>query len=271
MPLAVFLGDRFLSSPEEASVSLFDRGYMLGDAIFETLRAEDGRVFRLDRHLSRLEEGARALEIAMPAHDLASIVDEAVRRAAAPRAYVRITLSRGMGAGGVAITGAEKPTLSVIAREATPAPDKVASGIAATRRVPPACLPPALKTGNYLPNVLARRELARRGLGEGVMLSVDGAVVSGTTSNVFVVKGDRIATPRLESGCRPGVVREALLELDLGIEEAALDVAALHAADEIFFTSTQVGVLAATSFEGRPLHVERSRVVRDALERLFRS
>jgi branched-chain amino acid aminotransferase len=271
MPVAVYLRDRFVS-PEEAVVSIFDRGYLLGDAVFETLRVSEARVFRLDRHVDRLEAAAAALEIPAPlaAPELASVVREAVSRSEMREAYVRITLSRGAGVPGIAFTGSEVPTLSVVVREAPVVPESVPSGIAETRRVPAACLP-TFKTGSYLSNVLARRDLARRGLGEGVMLALDGAVVSGTASNVYVVKHGRVMTPIVSSGCRPGVVREALLESALGIEETALDVEALASADEIFFTSCQVGVLAASSFEGRELRTDRSRAIRHELQELMKT
>jgi branched-subunit amino acid aminotransferase/4-amino-4-deoxychorismate lyase len=128
-----------------------------------------------------------------------------------------------------------------------------------------------MKTGSYLANVLARRELAHRGLGEGVMLGIDGSVVSGTASNVYVVRHGRVITPSLASGCRPGVVREALLESDQLILEGKLDVTSLEEADEIFFTSSQVGVLSAATFEGRALGRDRANVIRDSFVRMLRA
>lgn len=271
VPAVVYLRDRFVE-PEAAVVSIFDRGYLLGDSVFETLRVHEGRIFRLGRHLDRLAEAARTIEIPLPVAivELARIAAETVARSTMLEATLRITLSRGTSAPGIVFDGDEEPTLSVIARERPVVPESIPSGIAHRRRVPTACLPPS-KTGNYLPQVLARRELARRGLGEGVMLSIDDDVVSGTASNVFVVKDGGVATPPLSSGCRAGVVREALLEASLGIEEKVLDVDALQSADEIFFTSSHVGVLPVSQFEGRALTIARARTVADELGALMRA
>lgn len=278
----VFLNGRFLEDAGGAVVSLFDRGYLLGDGLFETLRAYGGRVFRGARHVERLAAGARRLEIALPhgSAEIDRLVHEAAARVGTDDVYVRVTLSRGEGGPGVAIRGDEHPTFSIVARPSVPYPRDayergIASGVAETRRIPAACLPPELKT-TYLPNVLARRELDRRGILEGVMLSVDGLVVSGTVSNVFVVRGRELWTPHPRSGCRPGVTREAVFELapslDLTVVERDLTVDDLRTADELFFTNTAMECLGASRFEDRAYGAERAvtRRVQDALARTIR-
>ena len=278
----VFLNGRFLEDAAGAAVSLFDRGYLLGDGLFETLRAYGGRVFRGALHLDRLASGARRLEIPLPHEpsEIHRLVHEAVAHVGADDVYVRVTLSRGEGGPGVAIRGDERPTFSIVARPSAPYPPDayergIASGVAETRRIPPACLPPELKT-TYLPNVLARRELDRRGLLEGVMLSVDGRVVSGTVSNVFVVRGRELWTPHPGSGCRPGVTREAVLELapslDLAVVERDLTVDDVRSADELFFTNTAMECLGAARFEDRAYGPGRkvTRRLHDALARTIR-
>jgi branched-chain amino acid aminotransferase len=279
----VWIGGRFVA-PAEARVSLFDRGYLVGDSVFATLRAHGGRPFRLDAHLESLARGAEALGIALaPAGAaLADRVRETLARSGLAEAAIRITLSRGEGPGGIATAACTAPTLSVAVRPFVPYPAEayesgIASGLVTTRRIPPECLDPALKTGAYLPNVLARRELEARGMIEGIMRSVAGAPLSGTVSNLFLVVGGRLLTPSVESGCRPGITRGALLELagPLGIaaEMRALNMADLDAAEEIFFSNALMEVLPVASLEGRPLAGSAGPVTRtlaDALKDLVR-
>lgn len=258
----VFLRDRFLDSTEEARVSLFDRGYLLGDSAFETLRAYHGRVFGLDAHVRRLGDALQALDIPSPTlpSSVASLAKEAVARLGVDDAYLRITVSRGVGGAGIAITGEEVPTFSIVARPSRQLDPSVyqrgiPSTVVSARAVPAACLPTHLKTGNYLPNILARHELTQLGLLEGVRLSVDGEVVSGAVSNVFLLKDGRLVTPHRESGARLGVTREVVLELaraaGLAVDERAVRADELARADELFFTSTAIELLSVARLGDR--------------------
>jgi branched-chain amino acid aminotransferase len=123
------------------------------------------------------------------------------------------------------------------------------------RRIPPACLDPAWKTGNLLPQVIARRELEATGLTEGIQLAVDGSVASGTIANVFLVRAGELVTPDVASGARPGVTREALLELapacGLRAVEQRVELTELDAAEEAFFASTVMECLPIRSIDGR--------------------
>lgn len=273
----IFLRDRFVP-PDEATVSIFDRGYLYGDAVFETLRSYAGRVFRPGAHLDRLGAAAARLGIALPLERdaLERALRDTIARFGSEDATVRVTLSRGEGTGGIATTGDERPTLSIVARPLEPYPAVayargIASGFAETRKVPPQCLPSELKTANYLSSILARRELDARGMTEGVQLAVDGAVVSGTVSNVFFVAAGRLVTPDVASGCRAGVTREVLLEiagqLAIFAETRRVEARELAVADEIFFANTLMECLPVASFEGRALAAPgpRTRALHDAL------
>ena len=245
----VYLGGRFLEPAESPAVSLFDRGYLFGDTVFETLRAYGGVPFRLARHLQRLEYSARALGITLPAasEELDALVRAAMARSRLLDAYIRVTVSRGEGPGGISPAGCDRPVLSIVVRPLEPYPAEayargIRSEVVATRRIPASCIDPAAKCGNYLPSILARRELDRAGMIEGVQLAVDGQVVSGTVSNLFLVEGGRLRTPHLASGCLPGITRSAVLELAAGVgvvpSEERVDVPDLHRADEVFFTNS---------------------------------
>lgn len=281
MSTVVFLGDRFLGPDEPALVPLADRGYLHGDSVFATLRAFDGRPCVPERHLRRLLEAARCFGVAMPMDEarLTGVMAEAASRVAAPDVTLRVTASRGVGPWGLDTSGPFETTLSVIAR-ATTAPSEearargVVTKIVSTRRVPAACLPPSHKTGNYLASIAARREL--EGLVEGIQLSVDGRVSSGTISNLFVVRDGALITPGASADCRLGVTREMLLELapSVGLRalEADVRVEDLAAADEIFFASSVMICLPVRRVEGvaEPRSVANGVRLYDAVLRAMR-
>jgi branched-chain amino acid aminotransferase len=248
MPTIICLDGTFCE-PGDAKVSLFDRGYLLGDSIFETLRVYGGAPFRLDRHLDRLEYAARVTGIGVPIgrEVIVELVDEAIRRGGQGAASIRITVSRGEGPQGISPQGCDHPVLSIVVRELAGYPESayrtgIRTKIVSARRVPAACLDPAIKCGNYLPGILARRELDADGMIEGVQLGVDGQIVCGTVSNVFLVAGRRLRTPDPTSGCLPGITRAAVLEIaaSVGLEpvEERIEPFDLDAADEMFFANS---------------------------------
>lgn len=256
----IFLGDRFVS-PEEARVSLNERGYLFGDSAFETLRGYAGFVFRLERHLERLAHSARvlALPLPLPVNEMAERVREAVARSPHPDTYIRVTLSRGEGGAGISTRGFERPTFSIVVKPLRPYPaEAYAQGIrtqvVGPRKVPPECLDPTIKSGgSYLPSIIARQELDRQGMVEGVQLAVAGHVVSGLVSNLFVISGQRLLTPDLASGCLPGITREALLQVAPAVGltpvETRLSVDTLFQADELFFANSLMECLPVRQLE----------------------
>ncbi len=255
----VYLVDRFLAPDEPARVSLFDRGYLLGDSVFASLRVYAGWPFALDRHVSRFTAAAHALGLACPgAGELEALARAACARFVGESAYLRLTLSRGEGGPGLALGGATAPVLSVVVRElaSAPFPEPTPAAEVSLRAPPAACQDPAWTLGSYAARVAMRREAEARGHREGFGLALDGELVSGITSNVFVVRGATVMTPRLASGCRPGVTRERLLallgEAGIPVQERRLTLAELRSADGAFFTSALTPVLPVGAFEGRP-------------------
>ena len=248
----IHAGGRFVAE-DEAVVSLLDRGYLHGDGVFATMRGYAGVCFRSEVHLEALERSAARFDLALPLPRgrLRALADEAAVRTGASDAYVRVTLTRG------ATDGAA--TLSILARPMdVPSEEDYAHGVSsvivAPRRIPPACLDGTIKTTSYAVQILARREAASRGASEGIQLALDGTLACGTMSNLFVVTGDDLLTPPLETGCRAGVIRGALLELAprLGLApiERSLDRRALAECDEAFFASTRVECLPIAEVDG---------------------
>jgi branched-chain amino acid aminotransferase len=261
---AVYFAGRFVPPQgDEARVPITDPGYLLGEGVFATMHGYDGVCFRAERHLETFVRGAETFGLALPVgiERIIAIADEAASRTRVRDAYVRVTLTRG--------SDPERAALSVLSRPLdVPSVDDYARGVAsavvATRRVPPACMDPTVKTPSYAPQVIARRQAAALGVGpgEGIMLAVDGSLACGTMANLFLVRADALLTPPVSSGCRAGVTRELVLELagrvGLTAREEPLDPAALSDADEAFFTSSRVECLPIATVDGRAIGAARS-------------
>lgn len=266
-------GGRFVDE-DEARIRVTDRGYLLGEGVFATMRGYDGVCFRSREHLATFARGAGMFGLPIPTtlDALADVCDEAAKRSGATDAYVRVTLARDGGEGSV---------LSILARPFdVPPPQAYVEGIdvvtVSLRRTPPACGDSTIKTTSYGREVLVRREVAARNAGEGIMLATDGSLACGTMANLFVVKGHELLTPSLASGCRAGVTRSAVLSLaprlDLRVREERLEPSVLDDADEVFFASTRVECVPVARIDGRPTRgrYERATSLRAALRDLVR-
>jgi len=277
----IYLNDRFVPK-EEAVVSVFDRGFLYGDGVFETLRAYRGRIFQLTEHLARLERSASELGMALPVtrERLADLVRESLTRNQLQEAYLRITVSRGPGEIGLDPALCKSPTLVVIAKPFEPYPasfytDGVSVIIAQTRRTPPEALPPHIKSLNFLNNVLAKMEAKAAGSHEALLLNHQGEVTEGTTSNVFVVQGKRLCTPAVECGLLAGITRGIVLQLarEAGIPaaETRLTASDLTGAEECFLTNTTQEVLPVTQVDGRRIGDGRPGEITRLLHASFRA
>ena len=248
----------------EARVSVFDRGILLGDGVYETLRVHRGRVFRWPEHRSRLEGSLKAAEMALPYSTayLLEAVGACVRANGLDAARIRITLTRGEGDPGYELMPGKQPNAIVAA---SPwhgvARDRGRSGVAAIvssiRQTGKESLDPSLKSISRIHLVLARMEATRCGAQEAILLGGEGEVREGTASNVFVVNKGKLLTPSLECGILEGVTRALVLELaeesGLTHEERKVTPGDLHQADEIFFTNTSWGALSASRLDGKPV------------------
>ena len=249
---------------EEARVSVLDNGFTFGDAVYETLRTYAGRPFHLDRHLQRLRASAARLGFAAPFGDevFARRLDELLARAGNEESYIRIILTRGEGDISYRFDRVQGPTLVMVVKPFEPPPERdYAEGIpvviASVRRNHPRALDPAIKSNNLLNNILAVREGQARGAVETILLNDLGEVAEGASSNVFVVKGGRAATPPLAAGILSGITRRLVLDLcrEAGVPagEETLLVADLFAADEVFITSTTKEAAPVRTIDGKPV------------------
>ncbi|GAA2447897.1 aminodeoxychorismate lyase [Streptomyces glaucus] len=243
--------DGGLRDIESARVSAFDHGLTVGDGIFETVKAVDGRPFALTRHLDRLTRSARGL--GLPDPDL----DE-IRRACAavleanpmPLGRLRITYTGGQGPLG-SDRGDHGPTLLVALGETTRRPDTTAVVTVPWTRNERGALT-GLKTTSYAENVVALARAHRQGASEALFGNTVGQLCEGTGSNVFVVLDGEIHTPPLASGCLAGVTRALTVEWT-GARETDLPLDVLREADEVFLTSTLRDVQAVHRVDDRDL------------------
>jgi branched-subunit amino acid aminotransferase/4-amino-4-deoxychorismate lyase len=270
-PGCVCVDGRF-SAPGEAVVSVLDAGFLLGDGIFESLRALHGVPYLLDRHLTRLYAAAEALELAeMPAvHVLEGQVHETLHRSALADAYVRITVTRGVG--GVGLTAPPSGPTVVVA--ALPAPTRVP----AERGIDVALLERrrqervATKSTSWQHAVLDRRRAERLGAEEGIYVSDDARVLEGVSSNVFAVEGERLLTPAVRE-CFPGITRGRILELAHGagveVRETAIELARLMRAEEVFVTNAVQGLRRVRAVSGTAVGRGAAPASFDALRGLY--
>jgi len=249
---------------EDARISVFDHGLLYGDGVFEGIRIYNGKVFRLRDHIGRLYDSARALalEIPMKETEMQEAVLETVRINRKENGYIRLVVTRGEGTLGLDPGSCAKPSIIIIVDDIQLYPKEYyKKGIrlvtASTRRIPPECLDPRIKSLNYLNNILAKIEARRAGALEAVMLNTQGFVTECTADNIFIVKGGRILTPDPAQGALDGVTKRTVSELarERGIKyaESTVTLYDLYAADEIFITGTGAEVMPVVEIDGRKI------------------
>jgi branched-chain amino acid aminotransferase len=241
---------------ESACVSPADHGLLVGDGVFETLRCYAGVPLALDDHLGRLEGGARALQLEPPRRDLLGQAAHAVLEANdLGDARIRITLTSGAGPPGLA-RGEREPTVLVAAFPLTPWPATATAIVSRWRRNENDPLA-GVKTVSLVGSVMALAEARSRGASEALVLNLEGNLCEATTANVFCVRGGRVETPSLGSGCLAGITRDRVLricgELGLSVSEAEIPAAALTESDELFLTSSTREIQPLIEVDGRPV------------------
>jgi branched-chain amino acid aminotransferase len=243
--------DGGLRDAADATVSVFDHGLTVGDGVFETLKAVEGRAFAMTRHLARLARSARGLGLPEPDLDEVARACEAVLAAnPMPLGRLRLTYT-----GGVSPLGSDRgdagPTLVAALGETTTRPDATAAVTVPWTRNERGALT-GLKTTSYGENVVALARAHEHGASEALFANTQGRLCEGTGSNVFVVIGGRLLTPPLASGCLAGITRELVVDW-AGAQEADLPLEALDEAEEIFLTSSLRDIQAVHRVDDRQL------------------
>lgn len=256
VPSRVWLNGKIVRA-RDARLSIFDRGFLYGDAVFETVRLYEGHPFLWQRHRKRLQHSLDRLGLPHPETKLEDAIEELSLACRLSDAAVRITVTRGVGEGLIPPEGLS-PTILLTARTV---PEDLAtqraSGVAVIR------LPfgnggqsvvTGHKTTSYAAAIQGRLQAARTGAYEAIYVEADGRISEATTSNVFAVFGRTLHTPPLEAGCLPGITRQIILELaqraNLPVREAPIEADRLDRASEIFLTGSVIEVLPVSSLDG---------------------
>lgn len=241
---------------DKAVISVFDRGFLYGDAIFETMRGYNGRIFRLNDHIARLYSFMKSLKIRQPiaAKSAEKIIYELLLLNGLDKsdAHIRMTVSRGASEDGRMDISKSGPSNVVItARGYMPLADKhyengIAVNIAHSRRNSRSALC-NFKAVNYLENILARNEAFSGGFFDTVFLNESGYVSEASTSNIFMITGNTLATSSKNCGILLGITRKVVMEISpyagLGIAEGEFSESSLKNADEVFITNSMFEIL----------------------------
>jgi branched-chain amino acid aminotransferase len=259
--MIVFLNGKFV--PEgKAVVSVFDRGFLFGDGLFEAMLVRRGEIFRWDQHMERLQRGVEFLKLAMPwsSDELFRFSKELIRRNRTAECLLRINISRGITARGYSPRNAAHPAVVLTLHPAPVLDDK---GPARWRVVTSFfCLPAddpmtRFKTTNKLPEVMARAEADAAGAHDAILLNPLGFIAEGTSCNVFWMRDNIVCTTPLTSGALPGITRAAIMELCVKMRipcrEKKGKPADLRRAQGVFLTNTSMGVVEVESLDGRKL------------------
>jgi len=245
-----------------ARVSVFDHGLLYGDGIFEGIRAYNGRVFKLKEHIDRLFCSAKAILLNLPMshEDIMAAVVETCRRNKIRDGYIRLVVTRGIGTLGLNPNRCKNPSIIIIAGKIQLYPQEFYQRgmeivtVPTTRNLHSA-LNPAIKSLNYLNNVLARIEANTAGCEEAILLNAEGFVCECTGDNVFIIKERHLFTPPLSAGALYGITRRVVMEMaeesGLTVSEPNLTRYDLFNADECFLTGTGAELVPIVKIDGR--------------------
>jgi branched-chain amino acid aminotransferase len=259
--MKIFIDGKYYNE-RDAKISVFDHGLLYGDGVFEGIRAYHGRVFKLKEHIDRLFYSAKAilLKIPMSHAQIMRATVEACRKNKIRDGYIRLIVTRGVGTLGLNPNRCKNPSVIIVADKIQLYPRSVyARGMkivtVATTRNLHSALNPAIKSLNYLNNILAKIEANNAGVEEAVMLNSEGFVAECTGDNLFIVKNGELSTPPLSAGALYGITRQTVIELaeeeGLKVCEPNLTRYDLFNADECFLTGTGAEIVPVVKIDGR--------------------
>lgn len=249
---------------KEAKISVFDRGFQYGDGVFEGLRCYDGKIFKLEEHVVRLFNSARAVHINIPiSHmDMKKAIKETVRVNGFNNAHIKPIVTRGYGWKlGLDPKNTTEANIVIIAREIAESMYGEAAGglrlaIVSVRKVPASCIDPRVKSLNYLVNILARAEAQTSGADEAIMLDMQGFISEGSGDNIFLVRRSILLTPPVQSALE-GITRQTVIEMakekSIPIHETPLTIYDVYTADEVFVTGSGAGIIPVMEVDKKPI------------------
>ena len=261
--MKIFIDGKYYSE-QNAKISVFDHGLLYGDGVFEGIRAYHGRVFKLKEHVERLSHSAKAilLDLPMKRDAICNAVLDTCRKNDLRDGYIRLVVTRGVGTLGLNPNRCKRPSVIIIAGKIQLYPEEMyRKGMAivtvATTRNLVNAVNPAIKSLNYLNNILAKIEANIAGVEEAIMLNQEGFVSECTGDNIFIVRGNQLLTPPLSSGALYGITRGEVMELGAkhGLEVAEINMTRydVYNADECFLTGTGAEVVPVVIVDGRKI------------------
>lgn len=263
MAMMIYLDGRLVPA-KDAKISVFDHGLLYGDGVFEGIRSYNGRVFKLEEHIERLFRSAKAIDLKIPTpkDDLARAVVHTCKANKAYNGYIRLVVTRGVGTLGLNPYQCPKPSIFIIAATIQLYPPQLyRNGLSivtvGTIRNHTEAINPAIKSLNYLNNVLAKIEAVNAGVLEAIMLNPNGYVAEATGDNIFIVRGKSLLTPPGWAGTLIGITRNTVLDLartnGLDVREEMLTRYDLYTADEVFLTGTAAEVIGVAFIDRRKI------------------
>jgi branched-chain amino acid aminotransferase len=259
--MKIFIDGKFYDE-KNAKISVFDHGLLYGDGVFEGIRAYNGRVFKLKEHVERLYYSAKSILLTIPMshEEMSKAVLQTCRRNKIRDGYIRLVVTRGIGGLGLNPNRCKAPSVIIIADKIQLYPPAMYQRGLDIITVPTvrnlhSALNPAIKSLNYLNNILAKIEANNGGCEEAIMLNADGFVSECTGDNIFIIKGNHIMTPPLSAGALYGITRGVVMELarenGLLVSEPNLTRYDLFNADECFLTGTGAELIPVVKIDGR--------------------
>ena len=274
--------DGHLVDPADAKVSVYDHGLLYGDGCFEGLRGYKGRIFKMDSHLKRLEESAERIRLKIPYSraELAKAMKDTMDACGMADCYIRLVVTRGVGTLGLHPFKCPRPGVIIVVDTIQLYPHELyKSGmkviVAKRPRIPMQCLDPAIKSLNYLNNILAKIEAIDADVLEAIMLNTDGEVSECTGDNIFAITGGRIHTPPTSSGILHGITRQFVIDelapaAGIPVEERRMVLEDLYRADEVFLTGTAAEIIGVSAIGDRVIGAGRMGPLTGKLESEFR-
>jgi branched-chain amino acid aminotransferase len=261
MAQVIYLNGEYVAK-ENATVSVYDHGFLYGDGIFEGIRMYDGNIFKCKEHLKRLYDSAKSIMLDIPLSfaEMQGALVETIRKNELRDGYIRLIVSRGPGDLGLDPRRSPKANVIIIVEKLSIYPEEAyINGLrtvsVSTRRNVPDALNPKIKSLNYLNNILVKIQANLAGVGEAIMLNSQGYVAEGSSDNIFIIKNGVVFTPPAYVGALEGITRAAIMEIcsrtGVPLKEEPFTLHDVYVADEVFFTGTAAEVIAVREVDGR--------------------
>lgn len=257
----IYLNGEYVTK-QDATVSVYDHGFLYGDGIFEGIRIYNGNIFKCKEHLARLYDSAKSimLDIPLTFEEMQDVLVESVRRNELRDGYIRLVVSRGPGDLGLDPRRSPRANVIIIVEQLAIYPEEAyINGLkivsVSTRRNVPDALNPKIKSLNYLNNVLVKIQANLAGVGEALMLNAQGYVAEGSGDNIFIIKNGVLTTPPSYVGALEGITRAAIMDIarkeGYTVKEEPFTLHDVYVADEVFLTGTAAEVIAVREVDAR--------------------